>query len=695
MSIILTSPWWFIPLCLLVAAIPAVLLYRNSFFYKENKRLAFLLGAMRFIAFFFLAFLLLEPLIKTTETRVEKPIVLVLADNSLSVVSLKDSTALKQKIIKEIGDLSEKLSTDFETASFSFGEKVVNGTDSLNFKGKLTDISAAIDEIYSRFYNRNLGAVVLLTDGIYNKGLNPLTTIKKFKNVPFYTIGLGDTTITRDLILSDILYNKTAYLGNDYPIELVLQAKKMQGVKCQLIVKENNVEVHRREILIQSNNQTIRTTFLLSARKEGQQKITAEIMPVQGEFSIKNNTLTTYVNVIKNKQRVLILAAAPHPDVAAIKYALEASQNYQVVSQLHQLGATYNFKENNLIVLHGLPAVQADEDLIKKIKAVEVPILFVVSSSTALAYLNKAVGILNISSGSRTSNNTQAILNQNFTSFTLTDNVRKNVSKFPPLACPFGDYKTAPAANVLFWQKVGSVATANPLVLFNKENSNKLGVICGEGVWQWKMHDFELNQNNEVFNEIVQKTVQYLSVVENKTNFKVSHKNQFSENEPVMFDAELLNESYEPVNDPDVQMEITNQDKKVFKFVFSRSGKMYYLNAGMLPPGEYAYTASTSYGKKSFSKSGRFIITAVNTELLRTEADHRLLYQMAANTGGKFYNFKNFAGVLEDIKKNENVASVSYEEKTMDDLINKKWLIIIPIVLLALEWFLRKRAGAY
>ena len=40
----------------------------------------------------------------------------------------------------------------------------------MDFEGKKTDISYAFEEIGNRFYNRNLAAVVLASDGTINKG---------------------------------------------------------------------------------------------------------------------------------------------------------------------------------------------------------------------------------------------------------------------------------------------------------------------------------------------------------------------------------------------------------------------------------------------------------------------------------------------------------------------------------------------
>lgn len=612
------------------------------------------------------------------------------------MVAVKDSANVRKVIPEKIKNLNSSLTEKFESSAYRFGNELKNGTDTLFFNDKITDISKALDEIYTRYYNRNLGAVVLISDGIYNKGVNPLSVVSKFKNVSFYTVGCGDTVVNKDLILADVLYNKTAFLGNDFPVETIIQAKKMQGTKGILVLKENDREISRREFLVQNNNQSLRISFLVNAKTEGQRKITAEIIPAEGEFTTKNNAFTVYVNVIKNRQKILILAKAPHPDIAAIKYALEASENYSVNSQVYEIGKNYNFAQQNLVILHCLPSGNGDDELIAKLKKENTPVLYIVGDGTGLVAFGKAAGVLNISGSSRNPNNALPLLNNEFTSFTISDKTRQALGKFPPILSPYGDYKLSPGANVFMIQKIGNVKTAYPLIVFNRDNnSQKTGVICGENIWQWKLRDFEVNENNEAFNEIIQKSVQYLSSVENKSNFKVLHKNEFTESESITFDAELFNENNEPINEPDVQMVISDKDKNKFTYTFSRPGNTYHLNAGSLPPGEYTYSATTTYGKRNYEKSGRFIVTVVNNEIIRTEADHRLLYQMAKNSGGNFYTINQTDQLLKDIEKNENVTSVSYSETTMDDLINKKWLIIIPVLLLGLEWFLRKRFGSY
>nr|MBC7614175.1 hypothetical protein [Pseudopedobacter sp.] len=55
----------------------------------------------------------------------------------------------------------------------------------------------------------------------------------------------------------------------------------------------------------------------------------------------------------------------------------------------------------------------------------------------------------------------------------------------------------------------------------------------------------------------------------------------------------------------------------------------------------------------------------------------------------------NQISLLKDIiPKNEKVKTISYEEHSYENIINLKWIFVILILLLSLEWFLRKRNGA-
>ena len=75
---------------------------------------------------------------------------------------------------------------------------------------------------------------------------------------------------------------------------------------------------------------------------------------------------------------------------------------------------------------------------------------------------------------------------------------------------------------MLFQQKIGSVETENPIYIFNELNGYKTCLFLGDGLWRWKMRDFAENGNTECFQELVSKTIQYLSVKNEKSFFRLA-----------------------------------------------------------------------------------------------------------------------------------------------------------------------------
>ena len=51
---------------------------------------------------------------------------------------------------------------------------------------------------------------------------------------------------------------------------------------------------------------------------------------LSGEFSNRNNRQDVYVEVIDGKEKILLLALAPHPDVKALKSIIEKNENYVI-----------------------------------------------------------------------------------------------------------------------------------------------------------------------------------------------------------------------------------------------------------------------------------------------------------------------------------------------------------------------------
>lgn len=658
-----------------------------------SKGLIYLLAAFRFVAVTIIAILLLTPLLKSNFREVEKPIVVIAQDNSESVIINKDSAFYKNEYKEAYENLKKELSDKYELTSFTFSENTAI-SDEVDFNGKQTDISSLFDELDNLYNNRNVGAVVIASDGLYNKGRNPLYSASKLK-FPIYTVALGDTNVHKDVILTKVNHNRYAYLGNTFPFEVIVDARQCKGKTTKLTVSNDGGTLFQKDINFNSNQYNTTVPVMLEAKKVGLQKYTVELSRIDGEISYSNNKIDVFIEVLDARQKVLILANSPHPDVAAIRRAIELNDNYEVETKLIDK-LDKKLEAYNLVILHQLPSTKPESrSLFNELGSSKVPLLYVVGQQTDLSQFNNLETGLKITSNRANVNEVTAVLERNYSLFTVGDKLQKSFSKLPPMVAPFGDFKVSGATNVMLKQKIGLVETDQPLLLFNELNDRKVGVLAAEGVWKWGMGDYSLNGNHDIFNEFISKLVQFMSVKTDKSLFRVSGKNHYFENEPILFDAELYNESYELINEPEVNMRITNSDGKAYTFVFSRTADAYRLNAGNLPVGDYRYEATVKSGEKVHSQGGSFSVSALQVESTNTVADHQLMYSLANQTGGQMYYPNELEQLGQDILSREDIKPVIYNHKRLDDVIHQKWIFFLILLLIALEWFLRKRNGAY
>lgn len=693
-NIVFEYPSWFLIFCIAAGVAVAWFLYRrDKTFESLSVGLIRAMALLRFLAVTFIAILLLSPLLKTNLREVEKPIIVVAQDNTESIVTGKDSAFYRKEYADNFNKLISKLGDKYEVKTYSFGDKVEESSE-FDYNEKQTDISGLFNEINNIYGNRNVGAVILASDGLYNKGTNPVYSAGK-SLAPVYTIALGDTNMRKDVILSKVNHNRFAYLGNNFPLEIIAEAKQFKGSEVMLTVLWDSAKVFEKKIVVSSDNYSETVPVILEAKKPGLQKYVIKLSPLKGEVTLRNNSAEIFIEVLDGRQKVLIVANTAHPDVGALKQAIEINENYEVDVRLVD-NLDKNIKGYNLIILHQLPSQKpAAINLLQNVIQSGIPAFYIIGKDTRLQNFNTAGLGLEIQVKNNSANEVQAVPDEHFTLFTLDDDLSKNIQKFPPLQCPFGDYRLGAAASVMLKQKIGMVSTDMPLLYFTQQGENKIGVLTGEGLWRWRFNDFLINGNHTVFNAFISKIVQYLSVKTDKSLFRVNVKNHFTESEQVVFDAELYNESYELINEPEVNITIVNSDNKKFPFTFTRTGNAYRLNAGNLAPGNFSYEATVNVGDKTLNVRGMFTVSALFIETVNTVADHQLLYNLALATGGKMFYPSALENLGKEIIAREDIKPIIYNQKKLRDVINFKWLFFLVLFLMAAEWVTRKRSGAY
>ena len=671
-----------------------LLYFRN----KENKELTKFqikaLSVLRFLSVFTVSFLLLSPFIKTLKKITQKPIIIFAWDNSASVINTEDSINIKNQINILKTDLNEKLGADYHTINYQFGSAASQNEGMLTFTEKESDYGNLLNTISQNHYNQNIGALILVGDGIYNRGKNPVNLAEQI-GFPVHAIAFGDTTTVLDARIEEILTNRTAFSGNKFKVEVSSQFSKLQSRSLKLSVIYDGKEIEAVIVTPLTNDFFYTHEFTLDALGKGLQHFTVKIEEVNGERNRLNNTSRFVINVLENKQKVLILSDGNHPDIGAIKNTLENQVTYDVSVFTHEPYPD-DMGDFNLVILNQLPtASKSMGQVFEKLEQQKIPGLILVGSKTFIPQLNSVANYTEIKPlAGNAVEEAQAIYNPGFGTFSFSENVRENVGKFPPLQVPFANFEMDASFSTLFFQKIKNIETNKPLMVTGKFLGIKRGIIFGEGLCRWRLFDYLNSGSHARFNEIINQIIQYLALRENEDNFMINYQPVYSEIENVKFTAEVYNDVFEPVNTEEISMEISNEKDEKFNLIFDKGSSGYKLDAGNFTVGNYKFNAQVTLGDETFNESGEFAVMPVNMEQINSQANHQLLYLISQVSGGNYYQ-PNKKDDLLNYLKNNPLNSTYFFQEMVTELLNLKALFFVLLLLLSMEWFLRKYWGIY
>lgn len=679
---------------LLVLAVSAGLTW--YFYFHKNqwselsKRVRYSLYGIRFAVLTIIGILLLGLFIEHTNTREEKPILLTVIDNSSSTLNYRDSNEVK-KLLPAISGKIKALSANFDKKFYILDSELKNG-EKIDFKGGKTNFSNAFEQIFTDYYNRNIGAIIFVSDGNYNEGQHPIYVASKIPFTPIFTVGIGDTLLKYDQILKDVIHNEIAFLKNKFPVQLNIEASKLKGKQAKVNLYHGSKLLASKQITYIKNEDFQQVIFEIEADKIGFQQYRAEVVPMSNEFTTKNNSIQFYVEVLDARNKILILSGAPHPDVSALKSVFEQDENVQVEYRTVDKWDR-NTKNVDLIVWHE-PGVAFSDELNTIIQNSKISILYFIGVNTNQGVIKK----LNIGLETPSNNQfdeVQASFSDGFDKFELNKELISEIEKYPPLVAKYGSPKLGKQNQIVIQQKIASIIKKEPLFFIGSNEQSKYGVFLGEGIWKWKMANYVKSKNHEVFSEFFAKVNQFLVQKKNTSNLRVSIPKRCVINEDILIKAEFYNEALELITKPKIAFQLIDAKGKKSELEFAAGNQQYLLQLGKLKAGLYKWKASTNFAGKKYQKSGNFVVEAIQLEKLDNRANHQLLSQLATNSNGKFYTLKNTQQLLKDLEKREDITTVSYEQAEVSSILDFVFLLIFLLLLLGTEWFIKRWNGYY
>lgn len=666
-------------LILLSVIISGVVAFYQYLFKVDNQnKTNWLLAFLRFISVFSLLLLIINPVISRKIVETNKIPLAIVADNSRSISELKATTDAV-KLVETLNSNSA-LKEKFEIQNYTFDESFIAGKP-LDFKGNQSNIHDVAVNL--KQLNKNaFYPVVLITDGNqtigndYVYGFHESTTV--------FPIVLGDTTTTFDLKINQLNANKYAFLKNKFPVEVFLQYNGNKSVSAAFSIEKNGKKISNQTINFDAKNKVQSVQILLEADRVGLQKYKAVISSSVKEKNTYNNTKNFAVEVMDQKKEIALISDVSHPDLGAIKRAIESNVQRKVTIVKPNL--INDLKKYNVLILYQPNA--SFRKVFEANKNLKINTFIVTGMATDYTLLNQMQSDLVFKLTNKKENFTASFV-PDFNLFAQSD---IQFSQFPPLENPFGKITEKGSVNTILNAKVNGIEVGNPILTFSEKGTNRNAYLLGENSWKWRMESFVLNQSYEKYDLFIDKIIQYLSTNSAKKSLLVEHESFYNSGETIEIFAQYFNKSYELEENANLSITLMNKSTKSTKnYNFSKANNGYQAIFDGLTPGNYTFQVKETTSNASYN--GTFEVLDFDVEKQFVNPDVSKLQQLANQNNGEIIYPNQIEKLLQKLLQKDTYLPV---EKTIiknAPLIDSLWLLIIIVVSLTIEWFTRKYNG--
>jgi hypothetical protein len=693
-----------------------------TFFYRHtlppvSRTRRVTLTVLRSLVLSLLALLLCEPLIRLTSSSTHPPVVALLIDNSRSMTIIdragnRDSTLhalLSQPVFN-------RLSRRADVRTYTFGSTLrpitLSGNDTLSLNDDATDISGALEGLRAESQRTRIDAAILLTDGSYTLGEYPLHDAEQI-GIPLYTIGVGDSSLQRDLLVSAVAANDLVYSGTRVPVDITIKSAGFGGEHVEVILSEGSKELDRSTLTLEQGNRQYTVELPYVPEGEGTKRYAVSVSSLPGELTTANNRRSFLARVMKSKLRVLIVASSPSTDLAVLRQTISEEKNFAVSA--FSANSFGGFNEGALtpahidsadcVILLGLPVPFIPpgtvEMLAQRITMGNKPLLIVGGRIADYRLLGPLAELFPFTV-QQSSPGEQLVFVQPADAQRENPILNMGVSegidgwkRLPPIFKTNTAFRAKPGAIILGLARAQQVVLQEPLIISRKENRLKSLAVLGYGIWRWRLMAQGDPATASIYSSFLVNGIKWLTTVEDTRPVKVTTtKESFSQGEPVQFVGQVYDASARPVDDAQVRI-TARQGSTALEADLRPIGNGRY--EGTLEgagQGDHTFTAiATLNGVALGEDKGRFSVGDMNLEFQDTRMNAEILRQLADRSGGRYLEPSQINDLDVALASQASFAPNVQQQQREIELWNWRTVLVVLILLLAAEWFLRKRSG--
>ncbi|MGC6413626.1 MAG: hypothetical protein ACON5K_02895 [Bacteroidia bacterium] len=666
--------FWAWPVSILVGLLLSYLTYKKL---VEKSRNWLIPATFRFMGIALLVWLLFSPTLLLKSVRLEKPVIQLYGDYSLSCRDNVDS------IIKYLDrEIQIKYGEKVSIRRLCFAEDLtlINNWDSVRGTGQfeLTRLDKVQTDLLES--SEEVAASIIVSDGIVNKGQSPILQGKSKHSL--FIVGVGDTSVYSDFSIESINANKEVYEGNSTQIEIDIKALQCAGKKAEIEIWNADKKITSKYWTPKSNKDKEKISLSVKS-STNQLKLRAFIKSKEiEETNITNNSRIKFIDVVKRKKQVWIIYGKLNPDIKVLSNVINSSNRYAVKTisedDVRDILA-------DICIFHGIQKSQLIQDCNNR----EIPFWTFLNSPSSVVVANRISGA-KITKLLRSK--WQSIIagqNEAFNDY-LTPNESLLLS-WGAIESPILK-ASAIKENILLYQVWNDIKTEYPLFFKSGSQKNQLWFL-GENIWKWNLQHYKHNSNSQGFKDWVMNNINWLNL---DASTRKGIKCNMGDGEWVRGRENIISIIEKDAAgrirmDTKLKAEITDSSGKKTEIPLVKNAQSYKM--GYVPTNSGLHQINV---RSNLNPEGTTVFWSVKEQSVENTnkvARFNLLRNWVSHNNGDFIKATELKKIFVKLDQLKLESARSFEDSKQSSLNELGFILAILILCFSIEWFLRKWLG--